>query len=86
MENKLTQEELQQLQTAINEFESATFMVGQYTLEIENLKSQRRKYAERAESALVERERVQKLLEDKYGNGTQVNPVTGEIRRNNEQN
>ena len=86
MENKLTQEELQQLQTAINEFESATFMVCQYTLEIENLKSQRRKYAERAESALVEHERVQKLLEDKYGNGTQVNPVTGEIRRNNEQN
>ena len=77
---QLTQEELQQLQTAINEYENAAFMAGSFTVEIEKLKQDRRKFVDRAESALKERERVQNMLEEKYGQGTQVNPLTGEIK------
>ena len=78
---QLTQEELQELQTVINEFEQATFVAGQYTIEIENLKNDRKSLIEKANSALTRREQVQAKLEAKYGTGIQVNPITGEITK-----
>lgn len=78
---KLTEQELQELQQVINEYEQATFVAGQYTIEIENLKTDRKTLLEKANNALAKREKVQSDLELKYGTGTQVNPVTGEIKR-----
>ena len=76
---QLTQEELLQLQTAIQKYEEASFRTGQYTIEIEALKAERRKLIDVATAALNEREQVQKQLEEKYGTGTRINPITGEI-------
>lgn len=76
---QLTQEELQELQAVINEYEQATFVAGQYTIEIENLKADRKTLVDKARVALEKRDDVQRKLEEKYGTGTQVNPVTGEL-------
>lgn len=76
---QLTPEELQQLQAAIQKYEEYSFRTGQYTIEIETLKAERRKLIEKATEALNEREQVTKVLEEKYGTGTKINPITGEI-------
>jgi ribosomal protein S13 len=77
---QLTQEELQQLQTTIQKYEETSFRTGQYTIEIEAMKAERRKLIDIANQALDEREQIQIQLEEKYGTGTQINPVTGEIK------
>jgi uncharacterized protein Yka (UPF0111/DUF47 family) len=78
---KLTQEELQEVQSVIQRYEDASFRTGQYTIEIENLKAERRKLIDAAEKALAEREATMQRLEEKYGTGTRINPITGEIAK-----
>ena len=76
---KLTQEELQELQDVLRQYEDASFRIGQYTMEIENMKDERRKLISIASNALDKRTEVQKQLEAKYGSDTKINPLTGEI-------
>jgi len=76
---KLTQEELQELQEVLRQYEDASFRIGQYTMEIENMKDERRKLISIASNALDKRTEVQKQLEAKYGSDTKINPLTGEI-------
>ena len=76
---KLTQEELQELQEVLRQYENASFRIGQYTMEIENMKDERRKLISIASNALDKRTEVQKQLEAKYGSDTKINPLTGEI-------
>jgi len=84
MSNKqITQEELAALQKSVGEYEQASFNVGQFTLEIENMKKERRVWLEKAEQALTLREAIQADLQSKYGLG-KLNVNTGEIT--NEQN
>lgn len=83
---KLTQEELQELQDVVNQYEGISFRVGQYTIEIEGFKAERRKLIEMAEQALSKRVEIQKTLEEKYGTDSQINIITGEIVKQNEQN
>lgn len=83
---KLTQEELQELQEVVNQYEGISFRIGQYTIEIEGFKAERRKLIEMAEQALTKRVEIQKTLEEKYGTDSQINIVTGEIVKQNEQN
>lgn len=75
---KLSQEELEQLQKVVSEYEQASFNVGQFTLEIENLKEERRMWIEKAQDALAKRESIQDDLEARYGSG-KLNVITGEI-------
>lgn len=76
---KLTQEELQELQEVLRQYEDASFRIGQYTMEIENMKDERRILISIASNALDKRTEVQKQLEAKYGSDTKINPLTGEI-------
>ena len=76
---KLTQEELQELQEVLRQYEDASFRIGQYTMEIENMKDERRKLISIASNALDKRTEVQKQLEAKYGSDTKINPLIGEI-------
>jgi D-Tyr-tRNAtyr deacylase len=79
MSNKqITPEELAALQKSVGEYEQASFNVGQFTLEIENMKKERRVWLEKAEQALTLRERLQADLQEKYGLG-RLNVNTGEI-------
>lgn len=79
MSNKqITPEELAALQKSVGEYEQASFNVGQYTLEIENMKKERRVWLEKAEQALASRETIQADLQAKYGLG-KLNINTGEI-------
>ena len=77
---KLTQEELEQLQSILQKYEEASFKTGQYTIEIENFKAERRELINLATQAIAEREQFLKQLEEKYGEGVQINPMTGEIK------
>jgi len=81
---KLTQEELEQLQTILQKYEEASFKTGQYTIEIESFKAERRELINLARQAIAEREQFLKQLEEKYGTNVQINPMTGELK--NEQN
>ena len=81
---KLTQEELEQLQTILQRYEEASFKTGQYTIEIESFKAERRELINLAKQAIAEREQFLKQLEEKYGTNVQINPMTGELK--NEQN
>lgn len=81
---KLTQEELEQLQTILQRYEEASFKTGQYTIEIESFKAERRELINLARQAIAEREQFLKQLEEKYGTNVQINPMTGELK--NEQN
>jgi hypothetical protein len=79
MSNKqITPEELAALQKSVGEYEQASFNVGQFTLEIENMKKERRVWLEKAEQALASRETIQADLQTKYGLG-KLNINTGEI-------
>lgn len=75
---KITQEELNLLQKTVSEYEQASFNVGQYTLEIETMKKERRVWLDKAEQALANREAIQSELQTKYGLG-KLNIQTGEI-------
>ena len=77
---QLTQEELEKLQSILQKYEEASFRVGQYTIEIENLKAERKEILIDANQAITEREKFLKHLETVYGENVQINPVTGEIK------
>jgi hypothetical protein len=77
---QLTQEELEKLQSILQKYEEASFRVGQYTIEIENLKAERKEILFDANQAITEREKFLKHLETVYGENVQINPVTGEIK------
>lgn len=82
---KLTQEELEQLQTILQKYEEASFKTGQYTIEIESFKAERRELINLAKQAIAEREQFLKQLEEKYGANVQINPMTGELKNEQDQ-
>ena len=82
---KLTQEELEQLQTILQRYEEASFKTGQYTIEIESFKAERRELINLARQAIAEREQFLKQLEEKYGTNVQINPMTGELKNEQDQ-
>ena len=82
---KLTQEELEQLQTILQKYEEASFKTGQYTIEIESFKAERRELINLARQAIAEREQFLKQLEEKYGTNVQINPMTGELKNEQDQ-
>ena len=79
MSEKLTQEELVELQSAIQKYEDASFRTGQYTIEIETLKQERSKLVQMSIDALETRQAIVSRLEQKYGEGVKINPITGEF-------
>jgi hypothetical protein len=80
MEN-LTQEELQSLQEVVAQYEEVSFRVGQFTIEIEGAKDERKKMVEMANQALDKRMEILKELEEKYGANSRFNVATGEITK-----
>ena len=78
--NNLTPEELEKLQSILQKYEEASFRAGQYTIEIENFKAERKEILIDANQAITERERFLKHLETVYGTNVQINPVTGELK------
>jgi len=75
---QLTPEELHELRTVVSQFEQAVFNIGQVTLDIEALKSERKTFLEQSEKALNVRLELQEKLEAKYGKG-KLNIETGDI-------
>ena len=75
MSEKLTQEELVELQSAIQKYEDASFRTGQYTIEIETLKQERSKLVQMSIDALETRQAIVSRLEQKYGEGVKINPI-----------
>ena len=71
---------LEKLQSILQKYEEASFRAGQYTIEIENLKAERKEILADANQAITERERFLKHLETVYGTNVQINPVTGELK------
>lgn len=82
--NNLTQEELEKLQTIVSQYEEASFRIGQFTIEIESAKEERKQLIEIAKQALDQRVQLINELENKYGQGSTFNISTGEVK--NEQN
>lgn len=77
--NKITQEELQQLQSIVEQYENVSFRIGQFTIEIESAKAERRMMIEQAKELLQTRDNTLRSLEEKYGEGMKVNIQTGDI-------
>jgi DNA repair ATPase RecN len=78
---QLTQEELQSLQEVVAQYEEVSFRVGQFTIEIEGAKEERKKMVEMANQALNQRMEILKGLEEKYGTDSRFNVATGEITK-----
>jgi len=78
---QLTQEELQSLQEVVAQYEEVSFRVGQFTIEIEGAKDERKKMVEIANQALNRRMEILKELESKYGTDSRFNVATGEITK-----
>jgi hypothetical protein len=53
--NKITQEELSQLQSIVEQYESVSFRIGQYTIEIESAKAERKTMIDQATQLLQNR-------------------------------
>ena len=77
--NKITQEELTQLQSVVEQYENVSFRIGQYTMEIESAKEERKTMIEQANKLLHDRNEILTGLENKYGNDVKVNVQTGEL-------
>ena len=77
--NKITQEELSQLQSIVEQYENVSFRIGQYTIEIEDVKADRKTMIEEATKLLQQRNDVLIQLENKYGRDVKVNVQTGEL-------
>ena len=77
--NKITQEELTQLQSIVEQYENVSFRIGQYTIEIEDAKADRKTMIEEATKLLEDRNRLLIQLENKYGRDVKVNVQTGEL-------
>jgi enamine deaminase RidA (YjgF/YER057c/UK114 family) len=80
--NKITQEELSQLQSIVEQYESVSFRIGQYTIEIESAKAERKTMIDQATQLLQNRNAVLETLEQKYGRDVKVNVQTGELVKN----
>jgi len=77
--NRITQEELSQLQSIVEQYENVSFRIGQYTIEIEAVKAERKTMIEQATKLLDDRNNVLVQLENKYGRDVKVNVQTGEL-------
>jgi hypothetical protein len=77
--NKVTQEELTQLQSVVEQYENVSFRIGQYTMEIEDAKADRKTMIDQATQLLEDRNRLLIQLENKYGRDVKVNVQTGEL-------
>ncbi len=77
--NRITQEELTQLQSIVEQYENVSFRIGQYTIEIEDVKADRKTMIEEATKLLEDRNRLLIQLENKYGRDVKVNVQTGEL-------
>jgi regulator of replication initiation timing len=77
--NRITQEELSQLQSIVEQYENVSFRIGQYTIEIEDVKADRKTMIEEATKLLQQRNDVLIQLENKYGRDVKVNVQTGEL-------
>ena len=77
--NRITQEELSQLQSIVEQYENVSFRIGQYTIEIEDAKADRKTMIEEATKLLEDRNRLLIQLENKYGRDVKVNVQTGEL-------
>jgi hypothetical protein len=80
MENKkITDEELKEIQTVVEQYENISFRIGQYTIEIESAKTDRKVMIEQATQLLQDRNNLLTELENKYGRDVKVNVQTGEL-------
>ena len=80
MENKkITNEELKEIQTVVEQYENISFRIGQYTIEIESAKADRNTMINQAQQLLEQRSSILKQLEEKYGNDVRVNIQNGEL-------
>jgi hypothetical protein len=77
--NRITQEELSQLQSIVEQYENVSFRIGQYTIEIEDAKADRKTMIDQATQLLEDRNRLLIQLENKYGRDVKVNVQTGEL-------
>ena len=77
--NRITNEELQQLQGIVEQYENVSFRIGQYTIEIESAKAERKTMIDTATQLLQDRNDVLVALENKYGRDVKVNVQTGEL-------
>ena len=77
--NRITQEELTQLQSIVEQYENVSFRIGQYTIEIEDAKADRKTMIDQATQLLEDRNRLLIQLENKYGRDVKVNVQTGEL-------
>ena len=77
--NRITQEELSQLQSIVEQYENVSFRIGQYTMEIEAAKAERKTMIDQATQLLDDRNNVLVQLENKYGRDVKVNVQTGEL-------
>ena len=80
MENKkITDKELKEIQTVVEQYENISFRIGQYTIEIESAKADRNTMINQAQQLLEQRSSILKQLEEKYGNDVRVNIQNGEL-------
>lgn len=80
MENKkITDEELKEIQTVVEQYENISFRIGQYTIEIESAKADRNTMINQAQQLLEQRSSILKQLEEKYGTDVRVNIQNGEL-------
>lgn len=79
---KITEEELTSLQSIIEQYETVSFKIGQFTIDIENAKNERKEMINHAEHLLQERSTILSSFEQKYGSDIKVNIQTGEITKN----
>jgi glycine cleavage system regulatory protein len=77
--NKITNEELQQLQSIVEQYENVSFRIGQYTIEIEAAKNDRKTMIEQATKLLQDRNAMLTELENKYGTDVKINVQTGDL-------
>ena len=80
MENKkITDEELKEIQTVVEQYENISFRIGQYTIEIESAKADRNTMINQAQQLIEQRSSILKQLEEKYGSDVRVNIQNGEL-------
>jgi hypothetical protein len=84
--NKITQEELSQLQSIVEQYENVSFRIGHYTIEIEDVKADRKTMIDQATQLLQQRNDVLIQLENKYGRDVKVNIQTGELTQDEQDN
>jgi hypothetical protein len=66
MENKkITNEELKEIQTVVEQYENISFRIGQYTIEIESAKADRNTMINQAQQLLEQRSSILKTIRRK---------------------